>query len=174
MIRRALLTGLAAGVAAPALGHTLYPQWVAYRRKHLLVGCHRKDMTTWHLAEALAAEINAALPEAKARVARAPHPERLASLLGTDQMEIAVLGPEAVDLAAGEGRFAPYGLVPLRLLAGLGDHALYAHGGFPDRHAWMVRAALHESALLDEAGETVLPWHPGAVAQRSGAPMPVD
>ena len=83
--RRGVLTGLAAGVLAPAaFAHTLYPQWVAYRRKHLLIGCHRKDNRTYELAQQLVGDINHALPKAKARPARTPHPERLASLIGTD------------------------------------------------------------------------------------------
>ena len=169
--RRTFLTGLAAGVSAPvASAHTLYPQWVAYRRKHLLIGCHRKDNETYRLAERLVAEINHALPKAKARAARAPHPQRLASLIGTDQMEVAVLGrDEALEMRAGQGRFAPYGKLNLMALAGFGDHVLVADAGFPDRHAWMVRAALEGTDLKRRAA--VLELHPGARAQQDGVPL---
>jgi hypothetical protein len=42
-------------VAAAALvmllgGHTPYGQWVVYRKKHLVIGCHREDPATYELA----------------------------------------------------------------------------------------------------------------------------
>ena len=174
MIRRAFLAGLAAGALVPvAWAHTLYPQWVAYRRKHLLIGCHRKDPETFRLAEALVAEISHALPKAKARAARAPHPERLASLIGTDQMEIAVLPmPEALAMRDGVGKFAPYGRIDLTRIAAFGDHVLVADAGFPKRHGWMLSAALEHSAIphdISSSGE--LPLHSGVVAHKSGVAL---
>ncbi len=164
--RRALLIGLAVLVACPAAAHTLYPQWVAYRRKHLLVGCHRKDLETYRLAQDLVEEINHALPTAKARVARAPHPERLASLIGTDQMEVAILSrADALEMAAGQGKFAPYGQLPLTRITGVGNHVLVADADLPQRHAWMLAAALPD---LSPRAQTGLPLHPGAAAQRDG------
>lgn len=173
MIRRTFLAGAAALVASPALAHSLYGQWIAYRRRNLLIGCHRKDPVTFDLAQALVAHINHALPEAKAAPARAPHPERLASLLGTDQMELAVLGrDEAIAVAEGSGKFQAYGKIALTNLAGLGDHALVAHVDFPLRHAWMVRSALSTSPVLDEATPSAHPWHKGAQLFRAGQPIP--
>ena len=155
-------------------GHTLYGQWVAYRRKHLLVGCHRRDPETYALAKRLVAELAESLPAAKARPARAPHPERLASLLGTDQLDIAILSArDCAGMAAGQGRFEPYGALPLRLLAPYGGHLLIAHARFPDRHAWAVRAALsdHDDASPAQ-GNPALDWHPGAAAWQAGKPQP--
>lgn len=173
MIRRAVLTGLAALMASPALSHSLYGQWIAYRRRNLLIGCHRKDPMTFELAKMLVAEINHALPDAKAAPARAPHPQRLASLLGTDQMELAVLSrDEAVSMANGAGKFKPYGPIDLGAVAGLGQHVLVAHADFPKRHAWMVRSSLAQSAVVDEATDPTQPWHPGAKMFNAGKPIP--
>lgn len=172
--RRHLLATCAAGVVAPAaFAHTLYPQWIAYRRKHLLIGCHRKDLETYRLAQTLAENINHALPKAKARVARAPHPERLASLIGTDQMEIAVLArEEAGAMRDGSGRFAPYGEILLTRLADFGRYALIADAGFPDRHAWMVSDAVDHSGLAQTMPKAVaLPLHPGAEARLAGVAL---
>ena len=174
--RRIILAGLAAGALAPvvqARAHTLYPQWVAYRRKHLLIGCHRKDPETFRLAEALADGINHALPKAKARVARAPHPERLASLIGTDQMEIAVLPvEEAILMRDGAGAFAAYGKLALTRIAGFDRHVLVADAGFPQRHAWMVSAAVEESGLAQQpSGPSPLTDHPGVIARRNGTTL---
>lgn len=169
--RRALVAGLGAGVLAPAAGaHTLYPQWVAYRRKHLLIGCHRKDLETYRLAQQLVMEMNKVLPKAKARVARAPHPQRLASLIGTDQMEIAVLSrSEAAEMRNGAGRFAPYGRLALTRLADFGPYLLAADAGFPKRHAWMIADALAHSGLAQNQPKAVaLPLHRGAEAHIAG------
>ena len=174
--RRTALTMLAAGAVAPAaIGHTLYPQWVAYRRKHLLIGCHRRDARTYTLAKALVAELDHALPKAKARPARAPHPERLASLIGTDQMELAVLSiAEAQAMAEGRDRFAPYGKIALTKLAEMGNHLLVAEAGFPARHGWMVTSALRDTPLRVEANkEVTLPLHSGAQAFLNGIPLEI-
>ncbi|MEM1299425.1 MAG: hypothetical protein AAGH68_09095 [Pseudomonadota bacterium] len=172
MIRRSFVLGaLAAGAFAPAAGaHTLYPQWVAYRRKHLLIGCHRKDPETYRLCQSLVEALNHAMPKAQARVARAPHPQRLASLIGTDQMELAVLSaPDAVKMAAGAGRFAPYGRIALTRLLELGDHLLVAEAGFPVRHGWMATSALHDSGLVRPlTAEAPGDLHAGAQAFADG------
>ena len=172
--RRGVLSGLAAGVLAPAaFAHTLYPQWVAYRRKHLLIGCHRKDDRTYELAQQLVGDINHALPTAKARPARTPHPERLASLIGTDQLELAVLPrAEAIEMRAGAGRFKPYGRIDLTRIAGYGDYVLAADAGFPLRHGWMVSAALAEADLPQSLpADPVLRLHPGAKARLAGTAL---
>lgn len=172
--RRTIIGVLAAGALAPAaMAHTLYPQWVAYRRKFLLIGCHRKDNRTFELAQALADGINHALPKAKARPARAPHPERLASLIGTDQMEIAVLRrDEAGEMRDGSGSFKPYGKIDLTRLGDFGPYILAADAGFPQTHAWMVTAALAELDLEQSTPETpLLQLHPGAKAQHDGVAL---
>ena len=157
MRRRSLILGVTVGaLAAPtaslspwnAQAHTLYGQWVVYRKKHLLIGCHRKDPLTFDLAKRIEAEFTHALPEAKARVARAPHPERLASLLGTDQLEIAVLAiAEAEAMAAGTGEFAPYGRQPLTLLADLQSAAV----GLADLQSTPVGLSGPHQRLFDRA-----------------------
>lgn len=171
MHRRSLLGLLAAGTMAPAaLSHTLYPQWVAYRRKHLLIGCHRADNETYLLANTLVDGINHALPTAKARVARAPGPERLASLIGTDQMEVTVLRrAEALAMRKGAGPFAPYGKIALTRLADFGHYVLAADLGFPLRHGWLIASAIRDSEIRQGISKSVaLPMHPGAEAQIAG------
>lgn len=169
--RRSVLMMLAAGVAAPAAqAHTLYNQWVVFRQKHLLVGCHRKDQATYDLARDVVGVLDHLLPTASARPARAPHPERLASLLGTRQISLSVMAhAHAQDMRAGVGRFAPYGAIPLTYLENLGSHLLVGHADFPQRHAWLVSAALDEVGYgLVASPQMTLPRHPGAVAMRAG------
>ena len=176
MDRRTTLALLAAWACAPAAGaHTIYNQWVVYRRKHLHIGCHRKDPVTFDLAKSVVADINHALPEAAARAARAPFPGRLASLMATGQLDVAVLSwPHVTEISAGAGDFEPYGPVPLRLLASLSsEHALVVHQDFPAHHGWLLAAALvdggHEPAVAPASAPAL---HDGALAFAAGDPLP--
>ncbi len=175
MNRRAALKRIGVAAAATLLcGHTPYGQWTVYRQKHLLIGCHKRDPLAYSLAKQVVAELADHLPTAKARVARAPTAGRLASLLGTDQLHVAILSePEAARMIAGENEFKAYGAIPLRLIAQLRDRVLIAHASIPKRHGWLLTAALGEFVQTPQSNST-LPWHPGAEAFRSGAPEPAE
>ncbi|NNG05858.1 MAG: twin-arginine translocation signal domain-containing protein [Inquilinus sp.] len=176
--RRALKATAAAAAALLLSGHTPYGQWTVYRRKHLLIGSHRGDPETYDLAKRVEAVLAEHLPAASARVARAPHAGRLASLLGTEQMEVAIL--DAADAAAmrdGSGAFAPYGPIALSVVAAVGNRLLVARADFPDRHAWLLTAALAGTDLAPAAARPAhssLPWHPGSVAFLEGRSEPGD
>ena len=113
--RRDLIKGLSLATGAFSLGgHTPFKQWVVYRKKHLLISCHRADPRTYDLAREVVAVLEEHLPAAQARPARAPTAGRLlASLIGTDQMDVAILSAEdTAAMRAGTGPFAPYGPHP--------------------------------------------------------------
>jgi len=157
-------------------GHTPYGQWVVYRKKHLLIGCHKADPETYDLAKAAVAVLAEHLPAASARVARAPDARRLASLIGTGQMEVAILSPgDAAAMSVGQGRFEPYGEIPLGIIAPVGARLLVAHGDFPARHAWLLSRSLL-GTIPSEGGRQAVAlsvgWHPGAQAYLSGDPEP--
>ncbi|MGI9384275.1 MAG: hypothetical protein ACR2PO_14075, partial [Methyloligellaceae bacterium] len=107
MNRRRLIRAVTLAAGGVLLcGHTPYGQWVVYRKKHLLIGCHRADQQTYDLAKQLVAILEDRLPKASARVARAPNAGRLASLLGTDQMDVAVLAwADATAMLKGQAEF---------------------------------------------------------------------
>ena len=174
MTRRSVLAGLAAGAFAPAASaHTLYNQWIVYRRKTLLIGSHRKDLRTYEFALELAETVNHMLPEASARAARAPHPERLASLLATRQMDLAMLAFETASaIRAGDGPFSPYGPVPLTAIAAEDGYLLAAHRDFTPHHGWLIAAALDEGGSTPGTGVSDFDLHEGVAAYLAG--MPVD
>lgn len=152
-------------LADPAASHTPYGQWVVYRKAHLLVGCHRADATACALARDAAAHLAQRLPASKARTARAPAATRLASLLATDQLDVAVLTPpEIAGMTAGDGVFSAYGAIDLTTLALFpSGHALVAHARFPDEHALLVSKALDGSPLVPAASASSTPptrFHP--------------
>ena len=174
--RRQVLIGLAlaAASAAAAGAHTPYGQWVVYRQKHLLIGAHRGDGRTYELAQAVVAALDEELPEARARVARGPRPQRIASLIGTGQMLTAVLSEAEAELMA-EARppFDGYRPTPLRALAALGGgYLLVASPDLSEDHAWLVTQALGHAQLGHAPEGVSLPIHPGATAFWSGAPRP--
>ena len=168
---------LAAG-AVIAGGHTPYGQWVVYRKKHLLIGCHRADPVTYDLAKRVVAVLAEHLPAAKSRVARAPDAGRLASLLGTAQMDVATLShADAAAMLTGAGRFKPYGAIPLRILTPVDDRLLVVRADFPAHHAWLVTGALAGSELtpaVQRPDDAAIPWHPGSLAFLNGRPQPGD
>lgn len=168
---------MCAGALPGAFAHTPYGQWQVYRRKHLLVGCHKDSEETYSLAKQIVSELDVHLPAASARVARAPTAQRIASLMGTDQMEVAVLSAEnALDMAAGKGKFKPFGQIPLRVLIVVDDWMLVCNADMPDRHAWLVSdALLHRFAVSDKVhGNKIneLEWHAGAFVRISDLPIP--
>jgi hypothetical protein len=178
MRRRLLLRFCVAGGAWFALsGHTPYGHWKIYRRKHLIIGSCRADPPSFPLAETIAATLVQRLPESSARASRAPDQRRIASLLASDQWQVSVLRrQDAAGLAAGSGLFETTGPVPLNRLFEMGDHLLVCRPDFPDRHAWLVTAALTENAADIPGGAApqpgAIPVHPGALAYTAGKPMP--
>lgn len=168
MRRRVLIGGIAALAAVPTMApaHTLYGQWIVYRQKHLLVGCHRGDEAGFETAKAIRTVLDKELPEARAQVARAPFPGRLARLLGTDQIPTAVLQPEiATAIVEGKGEFAPYGPVALTAVAQIGAHVLVARADFPEHHGALVFGALQHAGLArtPDAAALGLAVHPGVL-----------
>jgi hypothetical protein len=173
--RRLLLGAAAAAVSATAASaHTPYGQWVVYRKKHLLIGAHRGDARTYDLARQLAAVLEDELPAARARVARGPRPQRIASLLGTGQILVAVLSKAEADrMAQALPPFEDYDPTPLRVLADLGgDYFLFASPELPDDHAWLVVQALEHGRAAAAPADLRLALHPGAAEYWNGRPRP--
>ncbi len=174
--RHFLEAGLATASAVMLCGHSPYQQWIIYRRKHLLIGCHRGDPRTYDLAKFTVEMLDARLPAARARVARAPYAGRLASLLGTGQMEVAIMDrDEAAAMAKGAGPFEPYGAIALHVLAPINDRLLIAQADLPSHHAWMLTEALVEKDQIAEGdfnGPSELTWHPGSADFLRGHPEP--
>lgn len=187
MNRRALLKTVIAGAALLlASAHTPYRQWVVYRKRHLLILTSRGDGGSYALGRNLAEVLAARLPASQARVVRAPHLERIASLISTKQMDVALMARgDAAALMAGREPFVGYGPVPLRAIAGFGAYLLICRDDFPARHAYLVAETLGENrgelaaALTPAQGEgaepdAVVPAHPGALAYYRGDPPPED
>jgi len=171
--RRDLVAGcctlFAAGWLPTLSAHTLYNQWQVYRKKHLLIGSHRED----DLAKQIAAILDENLPKSRARVARAPTAGRIASLMATAQMDVAVVNSgQADDLAKGNGIFKPYGRIDLKTVFVISEYALIARAEMPNRHSWLIAHALANSSFdTSYSIDPPLPWHPGAADFYKGQPL---
>ena len=185
MNRRAFLgAALALGALTVGSGHTPYRQWKVYRQRHLLILTSRTDAPSFALGKRVAEVLATYLPSSKARVARAPFTRRIASLISSRQVEVAILArDDAAALLAGRAPFADFDPVPLRTLVGLGTRLLVCRDDFPDRHAYLVAATLSRnrdrlpvavSPGEDRPGEpdATVPMHPGARAFFAGRPPP--
>lgn len=177
MLPRALAGVLLLAILASSTGHahTPYGQWVVYRQKHLVVGSHRLEPATFELARNIKAVLDDQLPKASSRVARATGPTRLASLLGTGQLDYAVLRvDEAYDMRAGWGQFAAYGPIAIRQLLATQSLVFVAHERVPVDHAGLVVASLLERSAVFPREQNLAPalgWHAGALEALHASPL---
>jgi hypothetical protein len=173
---QAALVGLTGLVSS---GHTPYQQWTVYRQRHLLILTDRSDPPSYPLGKRVAAVLATHLPASRARVTRAPHTERIASLISSHQLDVALMRPpDAVALAAGLPPFKAYGPVSLRTLISIDQYLLVCREDFPARHAYVVTQTLdlHRDELpeVTAAGSQppAIPMHAGALAYFDGEPPP--
>ena len=130
-------------------------------------------MVTYDLARKIVTELNDKLPAASARVARAPTPGRIASLIGTAQLDVALIShQEAVDMSNGIGTFQPYGKIDIKTLFLTQNYALIGRAEIPDRHGWLIAHALDGSELkITDKADPPVPWHRGVINFHSGNPL---
>lgn len=183
--RRELLRKAAAGVAAILLcGHAPYGQWGVYRRRYLLILTSRADPPSFELGKRLAEVLADRLPSSKAQVSRAPNNERIASLISSHQMDVALMRrDDAAALRQGRPPFAAHGPVKMFTIIGIGEFLLACRDDFAARHAWLIAEAFDKSrdvlpelllprASTSEPPDSRIPLHPGALGYFTGAPMP--
>jgi TRAP-type uncharacterized transport system substrate-binding protein len=180
MPRRAFLhVGSVAAACFLTAGHTPYRQWQVYRRKHLLIGTSKADAPTYPLGQQIAEVLATFLPESSARVTRGPDPWRLASLLTTGQLEVALLSQaDVAALRDGRAPFEAFGPTELNALFAFGSYLLVCRPDFPAHHAYQVVQTLSENAagiagaMSVDGTASPVAIHAGARAYALGEPMP--
>ena len=63
----------------------------------MLIMCSKKDPGAYDFSKKLEKEFNIYLPKAKAKIARAPHADRIFDLLVSDQIPLAILSYDLVE-----------------------------------------------------------------------------
>jgi TRAP-type uncharacterized transport system substrate-binding protein len=171
--RRLVRAALAVAGAALLSGHSPYKQWYVYRGKHLIVVASATDAEGSRLADALAAQLAAELPQSQAVPAEARSVREVVQLLRTRQLQIGILDKEDAGAAyAGRAPFEREGPLALRRMAEFGDYLLVVLDEFPDDKAFEIAGAaaglprsLWPASRKQTAAEVpVIPLHPGAIA----------
>lgn len=173
MKRRRFLAGLALGAAAmPVLAHTPFRQWKVFRQRYLLITTSRTDPQGDALGDRFVEVLVEELPDSRAMVSRAINLQRIASLITTDQANLAILEDSAASaLVAGESPFADYGPFPLQAIVRSEGHVLVCREDVPLHHGYLIAATLMSRSgelgirIEESAG---LPVHPGAAAFARG------
>jgi hypothetical protein len=144
MKRRTLIqTGLRSCLLLPLLGHTPFPQWKVYRQRHLFIAIDRSDTAAAELGHTLVDILDRDLPEAEAKVTRAINAAGIASLLSTEQLDVALMRKlDAVAWVQGAAAFQAIEPVSLRTLVDLGNYLLLCRANFPDHHAAVIAHTL--------------------------------
>jgi hypothetical protein len=176
MNRRKVLVAFTALLPAlPLHAHTPYRQWKVYRQRYLLILSSRDDARSDELADRFATALRERLPDSRAQAARAPHVQRIASLISSKQMDVAMLSlNNARLLARGDPPFEETGVVPLRSLVQDGEHLLVCREDFPARHAYLVSEALLRNlpgVNAPEQSSDTVPVHSGTLSFLRGEPL---
>ncbi|MEM9768710.1 MAG: hypothetical protein AAF892_12630 [Cyanobacteria bacterium P01_D01_bin.71] len=151
MNRRNFLSGVPAAIALwPLVGHTPFPQWKVYRQVHLFIVVSREDSTAYELGQAITTTLATELPESQAMLTRARDCLRLASLISTHQLDLALLHrSELTTWQQGEPPFNQVEAVPLQTLFEIGEYVLISRADFRAEHAALVSQTLR-SHLFSE------------------------
>jgi hypothetical protein len=170
--RRFLAAVMFAGLSPIALAHTPYRQWKVFRQRYLLITTSRTDLAGDALGDRFAEVLLAEIPQSRAMVSRAINLERIASLITTNQANIAVLDhASAGALMRGEAPFVDYGAFPLQVIVQTESHYLVCREDVPLHHGYMIAGALMDHAAdlgIGIPGDGAMPVHPGAAAFARG------
>lgn len=143
MKRRDCLNGLGAMIALFPLAHTPFPQWKVYRKRHLFIVVDREDVVAYDLGQAIAHTLADEIPESRAMVTRARDVLRLASLISTQQLDVALV-PRS-ELTAWRDNQSPYDQLQatdLKELFEVEDYVLISRDDFRSEHAAWIRETL--------------------------------
>ncbi|NER83804.1 MAG: hypothetical protein F6K42_30535 [Leptolyngbya sp. SIO1D8] len=148
--RNFLSNGLTAVLFGLPLGHTPFPQWKVYRQIHLFIVVNREDSVAYNLGQAISETLATELPESRAMVTRAQNILRLASLISTHQLDLALIHrSELVAWQHAENPFDQIEPVALKTLFTIEDYVLIGREDFRMEHAHLVRQTLqtHPDAI---------------------------
>jgi len=153
MQRRSLLTRLTAATAVAwlpmslALAHTPYRFWDVFRKRNMVILTSHADYTGDDTGDIWVATLRQNLPLSRALVSLTQDLGRMASLLKTDQVKMAVLSHEdARKMFTGEAPFENFKPLVLQILADNGQYFLVTRPDLPLYHGYLVVSALMEAA----------------------------
>lgn len=130
-----------------AMAHSPYRFWDVFRKLNMQILTSHADYTGDDIGDTWVATLRENLPLSRAMVSRAHDMIRIASLLKTNQVKIAVLSyMHARLMFTGEPPFEDFAPLPLEILVDNGKYLLVSRPDLPLDHGFLVTAALMEHA----------------------------
>jgi hypothetical protein len=157
-----------------AMAHTPYRFWDIFRKRNMQILTSHDDYTGDETGDVWVATLREKLPLSRAMVSRTQYMTRMASLLKTDQVKIAVLSYQhAQQMSTGEPPFEEYAPLKLDILVDNGKYLLVTLPNLPLYHGYLVTTALMEAAdklqLINPGqGRFGMAVHAGAQAHYRG------
>jgi hypothetical protein len=178
VLSSAFLLGSFLGARIPsAWAHTPYRQWDIFRKQSTQILTSHADYTGDDLGDEWVAVLKENLPLSRPYVSRAHDMTRIASLLKTNQIKMAVLSyMHARLIFTGEPPFDEYVPLPLQILIDNGRYLLVSRPDLPVEQAYVITATLMGQSeklhLVNPGkGQFGMSVHPGAKAFYDGVKM---
>jgi TRAP-type uncharacterized transport system substrate-binding protein len=163
-------------------GQAADPQWKRSGAGDLLLYINGQDPGSGEIGEMLAKQLRKVLPESGARVAREPTAARVASVLSTEQGNLAVIAYDiALEMYRGQPPFQAVGPIELRVLVENYKYQVVCRADFRRDPGYLVAEALMKDPEplkltvperpAARAGRDSIPTHPGALAFSKGEPL---
>jgi hypothetical protein len=157
-----------------AMAHTPYRFWDVFRKRNMVILTSHADYTGDETGDAWVATLRENLPLSRAMISRTHDMTRMASLLKTDQVKLAVLSYQHARLMfTGEPPFEEYAPLQLEILVDNGKYLLVTLPNLPLYHGYLVTTALMEAAdklqfINPGQGHFGMAVHSGAQAHYRG------
>jgi hypothetical protein len=130
-----------------AMAHTPYRFWDVFRKRNMQILTSHADYIGDETGDVWVATLREKLPLSRAMVSRTQYMTRMASLLKTDQVKIAVVSYQhAQQMVKGEAPFEEYAPLQLDILVDNGKYLLVTLPNLPLYHGYLVTTALMEAA----------------------------
>lgn len=155
--------------SSPLFAHSPYGQWDAFRSRYLQIVTNKADIEGDKFGEELADTLRLGLPSSRALVSRAPNVERIASLLYTDQVKVAVVSyKDLKELVS----FEDFKNLPISILMDNGYYVVVGRNDLPAYHGYLISKTLNENKWLrfktPVQKKLGLDIHPGTAAMLKG------
>jgi len=157
-----------------AMAHTPYRFWDVFRKRNMVILTSHADYTGDETGDVWVATLRENLPLSRAMISRTHDMTRMASLLKTDQVKLAVLSYQHARLMfTGEPPFEEYAPLQLEILVDNGKYLLVTRPDLPLYHGYLVTTALMDSSdklqlVNPDKGRFGMAVHAGAQAHYRG------
>tara|TARA_E500000178_G_C16730139_1_gene621190 strand:+ start:48 stop:581 length:534 start_codon:yes stop_codon:yes gene_type:complete len=139
------------------LGHAPWGQHQVYRQMHMLIMCSKKDIGAYEFTKKLESVFKIILPEAKARVARAPHSHRIIDMLKTNQIPLAVLSHELFnELSNEQSEYKKFINSNTKIIYSFSEMVLISNDHFNEEKSLKVFKALNSASKKNNYNELKL------------------